>query len=454
VFPRAGASSASSVFIIKKIWVKRVPILPLEWIEEQQNHSWQIEILISGGLIYTLYQLPVEIKRLFLLVYANTMVSDNTIALLIGAYFITQTLLIGFSVNLLLRAIWVAYLGINFSFPSRTNTAGGDADKKTNKGELLDRIISLERYSSLSYSIAIISALMAIGMLIVAMIVVPLSIFVLPQGAFQNSAFFLGYIVVYIFLFFSIMNGSLPKVKTKRKWINRAVAVIAGFFSMISLYFIYNKGWYRLTSNVKKWKIYLLQFSYLLVAILLSLNQIGDFYTVLSDLSFDPLDERQNLDLKVYQEAKYINYESMLREDNLIFKSCIQEEFIKESHIKLFMVYWVDFDRSLNHYFKTEGLDTDGRFNSFEELFKNDSIYSNCIDQLFDITIDDNARIKDLQWFNHKHPLTREEGFLTYIPTDSLPNGLHKLKIMFNNYYPSSDTTYQRLWDIIPFIKE
>jgi hypothetical protein len=432
---------------------EKIPDSSLEWIEEQQNHSWQIEILISGGLIYTLYQLPVEIKRLFLLVYANTMVSDNTIALLIGTYFITQTLLIGFSVNLLLRAIWVAYLGINFSFPSQTNEEG-DEDQPGRKGALLDRIISLERYSSLSYSIAIISALMAVGMLIVAMIVVPLSIFVLPQGAFQNGAFFLGYIVVYILLFFGIMNGSLPKLRTKRKWINRAMGVIAGFFSLISLYFIYNKGWHRLTSNVKRWKIYLLQFSYLLVAILLSLNQIGGFYTVLSDLSFDPLDERQHLDLKVYQEAKYINYESMLREDNLIFKACIQEEFIKESHIKLFMVYWVDFDRSLSHYFKTEGLDTDGRFNSFEELYKNDSIYSNCIDQLFDITIDKNSRIEGLQWFSHKHPLTREEGFLTYIPTDSLPNGLHKLKIMFNNYYPSSDTTYQRLWDMIPFIKE
>ncbi len=432
---------------------KNIPNSSLEWIEEQQNHSWQIEILISGGLIFTLYQLPLQIKRLFLLVYANTMISDNAIALLIGAYFITQTLLIGFSVNLLLRAIWVAYLGINFSFPSQANEEDPKAGKPERDG-LLGRIISLERYSSLSYSIAIISALMAVGMLIVSMIIVPFSVRLLPQGAFQNGTFFMGYIVLYIFLFFSIMNGKLPAFGEKREWIKQPYKIVAAFFSFISLYFIYNKGWQTLTSNVKRWKIYLLQFSYLLLAILLSLNQIGGFYSLLSDWSFTPLDERENLELNVWQKAKYLSYENMLNDDNLIFKACIQKEFIKESHIKLFIVYWVDFDPSLNHHFKTESFVKNGGFNSLEELYANDSIYSNCIDQLFDISIDKMGRVEGLQWFSHKHPLTKEEGFLTFIPTDSVPGGLHKLEIIFNNYYPPSDTTYQRVWDIIPFIKE
>lgn len=433
---------------------KKLPDTSLDWIEEQQNHSWQIEILISGGLIYTLYQLPDQLKRLFILVYENTMVNDHTIALLIGAYFITQTLLIGFSVNLLIRAIWVAYLGINFSFPAKNSRTNLGNKSHSSRPGLLDRIILLEKLSSLSYSIAIISALMSIGLLLVALIVLPLSAFLLPDDFFDQSYFVFIYIICFILLFFTAMNSSLPGFLKKFKWIRRGYHGLALVFSILSLYFIYNKGWKTLISNVNKWKVYLLQLSYLLIAVLLSLNQIGGYYNNFSEWAFNPLDERQYLDVVTRQKSSFIAYDNKLGEDNLIFKACIQEEFISDSHIQLFLVYWVDFDRTFKYHFEEKNLVTDGSFDSLEALFKNDSLYSESIDELFEIKIGDGAEIEGLEWFVHKHHLTKEEGFLTYIPLDSVSNGLHKLNIDVKYYYPPEDTIYKRLWEIIPFIKE
>jgi hypothetical protein len=354
--------------IYNKIMGDKIPNPSLEWIEEQQNHSWQIEILISGGLIYTLYQLPAQIKRLFLLVYENTMVNDHTIALLIGAYLITQTLLIGFSVNLLLRAIWVAYLGINFSFPVKPAESDADATSRKSGSGLLNRILLLEKFSSLSYSIAILSALMSIGLLLVALIVLPLMASLFPDDFFDDPEFILGFIVVFILLFFLAMNSSLPNSWEKRTWVRLIYKGISWVFSVLSLYFIYNKGWQSLTSNVKRWKIYMLQLSYLLIAIFLSLNQIGDYYRIFSEWSLNPLDERQYLDVYTRQKSSFIAYSNNLDKGDVVFKACIQEEFISDSHIQLFMVYWVDFDRTLGYHFKEKNLVTNGDFKSFEEV--------------------------------------------------------------------------------------
>ncbi len=430
---------------------KKISESSLKWIEDQQNHSWQIEILISGGLVYTLYQLPNHLKRLFILAYENTFVGDHTVAILIGGYFITQTLLIGFAVNLILRAIWVAYLGINFSFPPKPHLK----DEATqDKQGMLAWIMNLERLSSLSYSIAIISALMAIGMLVLSLFLMPVIRYILPNYFFERGIFTIGFLVVYIFLFFSIPSWPLPEILKKVKWFTLVWTWVKRLFSLFSLHIIYKKGWSVLTTNIKKWKIYLLQFSYLLLAISLSVNQIGEYYSLFSNLAYSPLDERSYKDIPTRQRAKTYFYEDNLKNNSLVLKVCIQDEFIEENYLKLFAVYWVDFDRTLKYEIDRKNLNIDGGFESLEDLYKNDSLYSDCINGLFDISIDNGTKIENLEWFERSHHLTKEEGFLTFIPLDSLSRGPHKLKLIFNDYFPEEDTIDQQLWEIIPFIKE
>ena len=92
-----------------------------DWLEKLQSNSWQIEMLIAGGVVYTLYQLPSYFKKYFIINYESVGLTDTLVVSFFFAYTLTRLLLIGFTINLSLRAVWVAYIGIYASFPDGIN---------------------------------------------------------------------------------------------------------------------------------------------------------------------------------------------------------------------------------------------------------------------------------------------------------------------------------------------
>ncbi|NQX78526.1 hypothetical protein [Gilvibacter sp.] len=92
-----------------------------ERIESFQKDSWQLEVFISGGIVYWLYSLTDSLRDFFFDFYPITYTSSNQIVFLFGLYTITRALLFGFAANLLLRAIWLAYLGVNYWYPNDVN---------------------------------------------------------------------------------------------------------------------------------------------------------------------------------------------------------------------------------------------------------------------------------------------------------------------------------------------
>ena len=84
-----------------------------KWLEEQQHNSWQIEILIASGIIFFLLKIPEHITSYFLQTAASTAINSSIIIIMVGGYIFSRALLIGFVVNLILRAVWLAMLGIN-----------------------------------------------------------------------------------------------------------------------------------------------------------------------------------------------------------------------------------------------------------------------------------------------------------------------------------------------------
>ena len=81
-------------------------------IRSYRYESWQIEMLIAGGILYGLFESSDVLKSYFFQLYPILEITTNQIILLFGIYVIIKILLIGFMANLFLRAVWLGYLGI------------------------------------------------------------------------------------------------------------------------------------------------------------------------------------------------------------------------------------------------------------------------------------------------------------------------------------------------------
>jgi len=60
---------------------------------------------------------------------------------------------------------------------------------------------------------------------------------------------------------------------------------------------------------------------------------------------------------------------------------------------------------------------------------------------------------KDLVWKKHKHPLTKESGYLTYVDINDLAPGSYDLNI-YTNFYEKQDSLARGRWTQIPFWRE
>ena len=113
---------------------------PDHWLARVQEQSWEPEIIISGIVLFALYQIPELIGRLahFLTNYSLSIFSGGTadealISLLMVA---NVWLIIGFTAHLFLRSVWVAYVGLSYVYK---------------EGIRVDRLRFRERYKQLLF---------------------------------------------------------------------------------------------------------------------------------------------------------------------------------------------------------------------------------------------------------------------------------------------------------------
>lgn len=132
-----------------------------DWLEQLQANSWQIELLIAGGVVITLYQLPDYFRRYFILTYETVGLTDFVVLFLLSVYLLTRILLIGFIANLILRSIWVAYIGIYSSFPEGINANPQNfrnwyLRQKAIEPPVRDKLERLDKACNIAFSLAIL----------------------------------------------------------------------------------------------------------------------------------------------------------------------------------------------------------------------------------------------------------------------------------------------------------
>lgn len=227
-----------------------------KWISKFQRISWEPEILISGGILFTLFQAQSVLVQVMNYIYP---LATPGILQTLGLFAVgISALTIGFSLHLVTKAFWIALLALNSVFPKGINL------DKLGYSELFIIKLSIDpslnsivakagNTSSLMFVVAFLSLLVFFG-LGVYMILMTLIFYVLPL---EQIPFFIPFWIVFIPFIIPLIDfitfGQL------KKWTFTSMIYYPyyKFISWLTLSFLYRDILYTINSNIPKGRIVL-----------------------------------------------------------------------------------------------------------------------------------------------------------------------------------------------------
>ncbi len=410
--------------------------------------SWQLEFLIAGSVIFSLYQSTDFFKEIFLHKFPISNFDYDQGLLFFGTYVLTRALLIGFVANVLLRGVWMAYSGISYWYPhgvayDKLNLNHQDLSRLKHREKAIERLTRLDKYANLSFAVAVIFTFVVLSTFIVmfssqVFMVEVLGLYDWIQDPAVNYVMAITILLLQLGVF-----DFLIKAKSGARTRFGAIRhLLYNIYYYTSGLFLYRRELLVLRTNGKTWVILSFGAAYLLVCLFISVSQIGDFYQY-GTFKVALFDDRTTYDIDGVYTMNSAQYEENHREGDVFYYGCIQSEVIKDNYLKLFVVHWNHNDYYLQHVmdsldFKKKELPR-FKIDSLRTAYydKRSDTYNTAINKLFKVKID-NKQLDNLKWTRYKHPLSDEEGYLSYIPVDSLNNGRHALVVKSSNRFTGS----------------
>lgn len=434
-----------------------------EHISTYRYQSWQIEIVIAGGILYGLFTSSETLRQFFYEVYPITEITTNSIILLFGSFIVTNVLLIGFTANLLLRAVWLAYLGLGFWFPNDINyekVRGSKEYKDALKAEKTasQRLLTLEKWCNLSFSFAVL-----IGFLVISLFVsLSVVIWILDSissdvGIANNSVFIYSLAFVLLVVQLGVLDIFLWRKRKEGSSSNKLKRGVVWFFKILTLSFITRREFLVLRTNTRRWILNSFIVLYVVIAVIASAGSIGKFYRNEAAFEYNFFDDRNYYNIPGSARVSPTSYSDNLRETSKSLIGNIQSKIIRDNVVELFIVSWDDYDNYLEERFELYGVATEvAEFENDQAYFDfyehNAKFWQQSMNDLFKVKID-NIYYTKLQWKRYIHPKTKEEGYLTFIDITDLPKKEHLLQVWFKNKF-NNGYVRDRFWMRIPFWKE
>jgi hypothetical protein len=222
-----------------------------KWLKELQENSWELELLISGGAIFTLFQVSD--------VWINWLETMNIISFLPGRPLFLllgtlglETLKLGFILHLILRSFWLSMVCINYVFPNGINKEKIKWKKpfKINieeKEDLQSPIIFVDRLCGIVMYLSIISTFLLGG------IIFTIFITVTAPMIFGVNLDVIGLVLVLAFLLYLvdlILGGILRKIP----YLSYLTFPFFTFYDYLTFRKVYQKSALLFYTNISKWK--------------------------------------------------------------------------------------------------------------------------------------------------------------------------------------------------------
>lgn len=414
------------------------------WLDKIQIESWQLELILSGFVIFLLlaglepyHALEDDIVALGRQSFGLTII-ELPYHIFRAAYY---TLIIAIVFHVFLRGLWISTIGLR--------SVSGDIDwdklRLTDKfdGFLKKKIPSFDGYVlqldklcsiSFAYMFLLVFSILSVGSFLLVGIALQLStraalghdIFGGDSGTNLDDIVLIVYFALgFIYLLDFITFGWFKRFKT---W-SKLYYPFYRFFGFVTFANVYRPLYYNLVDNRlgRKLAISILPFGVVIIT-LMSLRYTGDAY-MSSDYS------RDHWYLSGY-------YEDNASGEVVKTYCSIQSKVIGDNYIRLFAPYIPkDHDESLAHFcpevepgyhtgFKTRGAFSAGQINNpasdTEQLL-------DCMTQLWRVMIDDSI-YTDVNFRFYYHPQREQYGLLAMIPIHGLDLTEHYIRVDRHRY--------------------
>ncbi len=275
-----------------------------------QEDSWQLELLVSGFVIFGLFYSLDPIERMFLEAGYNGNQFKYNISLM--SFLAIQILIFNLIVHVILRSLWIGTLGLRY-ISSEIEIDTLNYSKlfthylKKKVGSFDDYIEKLERLSSIIFAITFLLIFYLMSTFIVLKLMTEI------DSLIENDTSFLGIIYNTILIFLVIGSGltffdfiTLGLLK-KNKWISAIYFPFYWVFSFLTLSFLYRPLVYNLLDNKFGRRIsWILVPFYTIIVILFSLNyQKSNYITdnIIKELDEGAINERNYEDFIIKSKS-------------------------------------------------------------------------------------------------------------------------------------------------------
>jgi len=418
---------------------------PLEALDhtEHQRRIWELELLISGAVVFALFGVPGRLEDWFL--SANTHISRSQYLPLFYAYFylklIAYSLIVSFCTNLTLRAYWVGLVGLNKVFPQGVRwkeSKEGPISKELSRSypDLRKLIEGSDKTCSLVFSSSFIivflflfSSLLVGAMTLVAWLT---SAWILNDKHFQTIFFSLVMAVFLIPGIASLADKALSKKPPefwKGKWFYKIIRTVLSAFYWLTMRPLSASMQLTLSTNLKRSisvPLYLGTAFGLIGFFMVSTLVESSEKPPINDYLFFP-------DVAVQRSVDYRHYEDQQTEGMIYRRPSIQSDVVSDPFVRLFIPYSPRNNPLLAELcpgvepIPQQALSLKRSDRNIKPPRKIVEAALGCLGKLHQVFL--NGALIEPEFDFHVRPDTRERGIVTYLSADGLPEGRNFLRI-------------------------
>ncbi len=354
------------------------------WLDQLQQESWQLELLISGFAIFGLFELKSYLGETMELTYANFHIDFSlqvSYIMLVVSYLVTQIFIVNLLIHILVRGLWIGAIGLRY--------VSGDIDYKALKynekfiryykrkvGTFDNYIIKLEKLASIIFSFTFLLFFVFISIFFFFLVTVLISVIFKKLGLESNDTviniFNIFWLIIFGLVAFDFTTLGLLK-RIKQRHFSSFYLGLYKIVGAITLSFLWRPILLNFLDQkfTKRLLIAIVPYVFL-ITIIFPNSHIGS-YEYFPTIESSPLNERSLMSSRVVNtqafNSKY--YDSMRNPDKTDFK-LIQSFSIPSNKVKgpmfeIFIKYTINTERLIKK--KDSTLTTMGKIGYFNNAF-------------------------------------------------------------------------------------
>ena len=391
-----------------------------KWLTKLQQESWQAEILLSGLILFSLLKAPEGLRQLHDWARNEMYYQEDMRNLAILLTLASYGLITGFILHLILRGIWVGYVGLSYVFPDGANLSRLKlsprfrlALRSMQRPE--QQVMKLESVCSALFGLSFYFFMCLIGAALYV-ILTALIIIVLFEWFRDTALMWIPITFFYIFslsaLLYFIDFLTLGSLKRAR-WLSRFYYPVYRVMSLLTLAHWYRNIYYLFVSRLKGWVIVLFILLYTFITIALFIQEEQRFFNIKDSMLL--LYPAQGQGVAIMNANLYAD----TMEDPFGVTAYLSSETVQNGLLRLVIVHRYKADQEAAE--KCNISAAAKRPDPEEQL--------RCLSAYYRIVLDMDTLPPQPLNFYHDN-LTEHKSLLSYLKLDTLAEGRHVLSVV------------------------